>query len=233
MVTKSERFELRLDQSLLERVDAWRETQIENLSRAEAMRRLIETGLGLNRSAGEGISEGERAILAVLLDFPAAKERIRSIMEEGQYWALSSAVPQAFTKPKEPKISKEVSDILGMWSKIESSYGQLRHGTQNKIRSMMASEDMEVSFPGFSATSEPAHAQAAWYLTTKLGQFQNFKGRHLATGPMLERYYRMMRIFRPIESKNEGEPFYYLNDDESLALIKAWLGIDMGPRSVS
>jgi metal-responsive CopG/Arc/MetJ family transcriptional regulator len=40
----TERFEMRLGQSVLEKVDAWRAGQSDVPSRSEAVRRLVETG---------------------------------------------------------------------------------------------------------------------------------------------------------------------------------------------
>ena len=45
MAPKSERFEMRMDEDILTRVDKWRADQVDVPSRAEAMRRLIELGL--------------------------------------------------------------------------------------------------------------------------------------------------------------------------------------------
>jgi hypothetical protein len=46
MIAKTERFELRLDSEILERIDDWRGEQPDLPSRSAAVRRLIETGLG-------------------------------------------------------------------------------------------------------------------------------------------------------------------------------------------
>ncbi|NTX08012.1 CopG family transcriptional regulator [Myxococcus sp. CA040A] len=46
MIAKSERFELRLDAETLERIDKWRNERSESLSRSEAVRQLVEAGLG-------------------------------------------------------------------------------------------------------------------------------------------------------------------------------------------
>ncbi len=46
MQVRSERFELRLDQVTIQRIDAWRSDQSDLPSRAEAMRRLVDAGLG-------------------------------------------------------------------------------------------------------------------------------------------------------------------------------------------
>ena len=46
MTPKSERFELRLDPEILERIDNWRSERADLPSRSESVRRLIEAGLG-------------------------------------------------------------------------------------------------------------------------------------------------------------------------------------------
>jgi hypothetical protein len=50
---KSERFEMRLDPAAVERIDAWRREQPDLPSRTEAIRRLIELGLGAKREGGK------------------------------------------------------------------------------------------------------------------------------------------------------------------------------------
>ena len=51
MVPKTERFEMRFDPAILERVDMWRGEQGDLPSRAEGIRRLVEAGLA-NSSRG-------------------------------------------------------------------------------------------------------------------------------------------------------------------------------------
>ena len=51
---KTERFEMRLDGDILTRIDQWRSQQSDLPARAEAMRRLVETGL--SRSSPEAIT---------------------------------------------------------------------------------------------------------------------------------------------------------------------------------
>jgi antitoxin MazE len=46
MTSRTERFELRLDSKTIDQVDRWRSEQSDLPSRSEAVRRLIETGLG-------------------------------------------------------------------------------------------------------------------------------------------------------------------------------------------
>jgi len=64
----SERFEMRVDEDLLGRVNVWREKQEDAPSRAEAMRRLVE--LGLMKSGVEGVrfSDGEKLLAFMMGD---------------------------------------------------------------------------------------------------------------------------------------------------------------------
>ena len=51
MAPKTERFEMRLETTMIERVDAWRRKQEDLPSRAEAFRRLIELGLSAKKTS--------------------------------------------------------------------------------------------------------------------------------------------------------------------------------------
>ena len=50
MAPKTERFEMRLETTMIERVDAWRRKQEDLPSRAEAFRRLVELGLAAKKT---------------------------------------------------------------------------------------------------------------------------------------------------------------------------------------
>ena len=53
MASKTERFEMRLETAMIERVDAWRRKQEDLPSRAEAFRRLIELGLSAKKTGAK------------------------------------------------------------------------------------------------------------------------------------------------------------------------------------
>jgi hypothetical protein len=53
MAPKTERFEMRLETTMIERVDAWRRKQGDLPSRAEAFRRLIGLGLSAKKTAAK------------------------------------------------------------------------------------------------------------------------------------------------------------------------------------
>jgi hypothetical protein len=53
MAPKTERFEMRLETTMIKRVDAWRRKQEDLPSRAEAFRRLIELGLSIKNTGAK------------------------------------------------------------------------------------------------------------------------------------------------------------------------------------
>src|SRR6266496_2070088 len=94
---KTERFEMRLDEDILTRIDQWRSQQGDMPARAEAMRRLVETGLA--RSSPEVITfrSADKLILAMLADLSKHLKvkgeidagLVMSALNEGHYWALN------------------------------------------------------------------------------------------------------------------------------------------------
>src|SRR4051812_18008296 len=65
----AERFEMRIDSELLNRLDNWRNSEDDEPSRAEAVRRLLEAGLAHdNRGRGPALSDGEKLIAVMIAD---------------------------------------------------------------------------------------------------------------------------------------------------------------------
>src|SRR5262245_27332223 len=91
---KSERFEMRLDQGILDAVDNWREEQADRPSRAEAVRRLVEAGLTVTGRRRVTITDGEKLIVAMLAELLEHQEItadidpkiVKSILYGGHYW---------------------------------------------------------------------------------------------------------------------------------------------------
>ena len=135
MAPKSERFEMRLDEDTLARVDKWRSEQGDVPSRAEAMRRLLE--LGLTRGAADAVkfSDGEKLLFMMMRDlyrhFKVASpevdvEFISDVIVGGHYWAPRWEM-QGLYHDHEDNIAdvRLVVDVLGMWTFIESGYAKL------------------------------------------------------------------------------------------------------------
>ena len=62
MAAKTERFEMRLEVTMIERVDAWRRKQEDLPSRAEAFRRLIELGLSAKKTGATEVLNSNRIV---------------------------------------------------------------------------------------------------------------------------------------------------------------------------
>ena len=77
---KTERFEMRLDEDILIRIDRWRSQQGDVPARAEAMRRLVETGLA--RSSPEVITfrSAEKLIIAMLANLLRTSRSMTELM---------------------------------------------------------------------------------------------------------------------------------------------------------
>ncbi len=135
MPPKSERFELRLDQDILERVDAWRREQHELPSRAEAIRRLVESGLSGAATSGRiDLSNAEKLMLYLLCDIHQKVEAdreldpafIRRALLYGHTWGLEMAYSNYFpTVGDNRDIKDEVVDILDMFRFIEGAVDRM------------------------------------------------------------------------------------------------------------
>src|ERR1700693_5235013 len=94
----TERFEMRLSQSVLEEVDSWRARQGDVPSRSEAVRRLVEEGLASrSRERQIKIADGEKLILIMLCQlFKHLKVKdgeidpafVEAVIFGGHYWGL-------------------------------------------------------------------------------------------------------------------------------------------------
>src|SRR5438270_13959361 len=92
----TERFEMRLGQSVLEEVDSWRGRQGDLPSRSEAVRRLVEEALASHSEERQiKISDGEKLILIMLCQlFKHLKlkggeidpEFVEAVIFGGHYW---------------------------------------------------------------------------------------------------------------------------------------------------
>ena len=143
---KTERFEMRLDEDILIRIDRWRSQQGDVPARAEAMRRLVETGLA--RSSPEVITfrSAEKLIIAMLANlFTHLKVNdgidanlVMSALYGGHYWALNwqaTGMPTHLFHNDEDK--KEdvtfVVDVLDMWDFIETAHQKLAQKEKDRI----------------------------------------------------------------------------------------------------
>ncbi len=209
MQAKTERFEMRLDPSILERVDDWRRGENDLPSRSEAIRRLVEVGLGSKQNTQPQISDGEKLTLLMLCEIAkklGIKEGpepdfVESVLYGGHLWGLRWKYPGIFHGHADnDQTVSEVTDILDMWDFLESGFKALGVSDKERVKTEAAPFEGRVSFSGFDGNNESSHMGVASFLIEKLERFIRFRERaHLNSHmPTLAGYRRMLAVFLPI-----------------------------------
>lgn len=220
-MSKTERFELRLDQDMIDRLDQWRGRQHDTPSRSEAARRLMERGL----SEKVGISGGERLILTLLrdlhkhhgVDSEADPDFIMEAIWGGHHWALEWELQGLFHGSIDSaETVREVVDYLDMWSFLEEAYESMSADDKKKIETETGRSG-DVKFIGFDGNNETEHMGVAQFLINKMGRFERFKKRSLNShSHSLEIYQRMYSAFKDIRKNVVGRT---MSADEVIAVL--------------
>lgn len=204
---------MRLDQTILERIDTWRGKQDDLPSRAEAVRRLIEVALATMSDTSITMNASEKMIVSLLCElYKGMKikgefdpEFIQSAVRGGHYWALKWAYQGLLHgEYDDEQTLSEVVNILDMWNFIESSYARMPKKDKDYIKTNAKSE--AVKFVGFDGNNESKHRSIARFLVEKMGRFSEFKDRGDLDShyPTLGIYRRMLSVFTPIRAKLVG-----------------------------
>lgn len=214
MQAKTERFEMRLDQETLDALDDWRGRQGDLPSRAEAIRRLIDSGLPSASRPPVRLSDGEKLILLMLRDLhkhlkvkgEIDPDFVAEAIAGGHYWGLRWRYSGIFHDYEDSeKTVTEVVDVLDMWVFLESSHGKLSQKDKAQIESEAGPLGKNVRFPGFDGNNETEHLGIARFLIDDLERFSSFKGRDLNShSPSIEAYRRMVRAFGPMREHLVG-----------------------------
>ena len=227
----TERFEMRLGQTVLEELDQWRVRQDDLPSRSEAVRRLVEAGLG---ESGEKrnlkLGDGEKLILIMLCQlFKQLKLKseidpafVEEVIRGGHYWAFDWEYPGIFHGHEDARaVVSEVVNILDMWSFLERGFGELSKKDKDRIAAEAEPFGKHVVFAGFDGNNEGEHMSIARFLINELDRFSEFKGRDLnAHMHTLDAHRRMLSVFGPIRSNLTGRD---LNATEIIEILKAKL----------
>lgn len=209
----TERFEMRIDSDLLERLDNWRTDEDDRPSRAEAVRRLIEAGLAHdNKGRAPQLSDGEKLIALMLCDvikkLDIESETDINLVEKvifgGHYWALGWEMPGIFHghADKQSRV-RFVVDVLDMWSFLEEAIEELDDEARERVATEAAPFGKHAKFPGFDGNNEAEHLSIARFLVNDLERFTRFREGHGDLNshcPTLEGYGRMYRVFEPIRA---------------------------------
>ena len=208
MTENTERFEIRLSQKMLERIDEWGDKQGDRPSRSEAARRLIENSL----SKSPFIDDGQKLIIAMLSDLLKSSNMTTEFEPDfimkaicgGHYWALKDQHAGIYHGHADTdKDVSEVTNILHMWWVIESQYAKLSKADKNLLANKVGPLGRDPKFPGFDGNNEAKHLNIAYFSINELGAFPDFekraKNRQLNSHcPTLERYRKMLEIFEPM-----------------------------------
>jgi hypothetical protein len=206
-----ERFEMRIDSELLERLDQWRSTEDDMPSRAEAVRRLIEAGLTEDpKGRAPHLSDGEKLITVMLADVikglklktDTDVQLVEKVIYGGHYWALGWDMPGIFHGHADKKSRVTfVVDVLDMWTFMEEAFEVLSEEDRKRLAAEAGPYGEHVQFPGFDGNYEGEHYSIARFLVDDMNRFSRFKDpkRDLNSHhPTLETYGQMLRVFEPI-----------------------------------
>jgi uncharacterized protein len=226
----TERFEMRLGPDVLEKLDVWRTRQDDLPSRSEAMRRLVEAGLGKDGDRRITLDNGEKLITMMLCElFKSLKVKseidpafLEEVIYGGHYWALGWKYSGLFDSYEDsPTVVTEVVDILDMWSFLECGFEALSKKDKDKAAVDAAPFGKHVVFGGFDGNGEAEYIGVAKCLINKLDRFTEFKGRDLnAHMPTIEMHRRMLSVFEPIRPNLIGRD---LNVAEIIQILQAML----------
>ena len=233
MQAKTERFEMRLDRDLLRKVDAWRTHQTDIPSRAEAVRRLIDTGVSEMEEKPIRFSDGERLITSMLcelfkhLDIHGTNHKtidpsfIEDVLEGGHYWALRRRYPGIFHQDEDNEARvRDVVDVLEVWSFLEQSHARLSQAEKNRVENETEFSAEDIVFSGFDGNNETEDLCIAGFLIDQLGWFEHFKDRDLNSHcPMMAGYQRMVHAFKPMRADLRRGA--WLTKDQIIALLQA------------
>ncbi|HZE53835.1 MAG TPA: YfbU family protein [Bradyrhizobium sp.] len=206
MVPKTERFELRLDPSILERMDGWRGDQPDLPSRAEAVRRLIEEGLSARSEKNFVLNNQEKLVVWLLTEVlknqkgDEDQDTVRLIQDAiygGHFWALPWELSGVLHNHVDSHAALTlVLDVLEMWWFIEDGYSKFTPIDKVRVVSEVGEWAKDPKFPGFDGNSEGEYMSIAKFLVEKLDRFEEFKGRSFNSHhPTLSRYRNMVALF--------------------------------------
>lgn len=225
---KTERFEMRLDPILIDRLDQWAR-QNGSATRTEAARELILLGLDKSHRQNIHFSDGEKLIIALLADLQRDKRAreidTKKVMEAiygGHLWALKWEMTGLFHDHVDaPGALSLVVDTLDMWTFIEEAVESFSAVQRKQLEAEVGPLGKNPKFTGFDGNNESEYFGIAQHLVTNMNRFGRFKGRSLNSHvPVVGRYARMTRKFQPIRDTLGGRMPVRLTLSEVTALLK-------------
>ena len=205
---RSERLELRLDEELLTKIDEWMKDNGRADSRSDAIRQLIDIGLGTMAGKSVHFTDGDKLNFMVLRDIAKALkvkgetdlDFIAESIYGGHYWAPTWEMQGLFHKHADrPADLSLVLDTLDMWDFIEGCIEKLKPSELERLKA--ANHGYVPTFRGFDGNNETSLLSIARFLVEKMDRFSRFKGRDFNShAPTAGRYRRMAAAFEPIRA---------------------------------
>lgn len=224
---KAERLELRLDEQLVERIDAWINETGQASSRSDAVRQLLDIGLGTVTGKSIHLTDGDKLNFMMLRDIMThlkmkdAEMDVDFLAEAiygGHYWAPTWEMQGLFhTHTDRPADVTLVIDTLDMWDFVEGCIEKL---SPEEIKRLKAANYGYVpKFAGFDGNNESSLMSIARFVVEKMDRFSRFKKRDFNShAPTAGRYRRMTKAFEPIRATlGFGRD---LNVDQIIELLK-------------
>lgn len=227
----AERFEMRIDSELLDRLDNWRNTEDDAPSRAEAVRRLLEAGLAHDKQGrAPALSDGEKLIAIMLSDLikklgvevEIDVNLVQKVIYGGHYWALGWEMPGLFHghADKQARV-RLVVDVLDMWQFLEEAFETLKDDEKAWLAKEADPFGAHITFPGFDGNNEGEYLGIARFLIEDMKRFSRFRDGHRDLNshhPTIDTYGRMVRAFEPIRATLIGRR---MNASEMATVINA------------
>lgn len=216
MAPKMGRFELRIEEELLARVDEWATEQDDAPPRAEAVRRLIEQGLSAGSKRVVRFSDGEKILMLMMRDLykhlkvkdgESNPDFMADVIFGGHYWAPKWEMQGLFhDHVDDPRELTHVVNVLEMWSFIEEAYEKFSPDQKEQIEREAEPFGKHVKFAGFDGNNETSQMGISRFLVEKMGRFSRFKGRELNSHhPTYVPYRRMSAVFEAIRPTLVGQ----------------------------
>jgi uncharacterized protein len=207
-MVRTERLELRVDEDLLRRIDDWMEQTGRASSRSDALRQLVDIGLGTMTGKAVHLSAGDKLNFMLLRDIvkhlKVPTETNVDLMADtiygGHYWAPAWEMQGLFHNHADrPADVSFVADVLDMWSFIEERVEKLEPSDLEKVQA--ANYGHAPKFAGFDGNNEAELMSIASFLVEKMNRFSRFKGRDFNShSPSAARQRRMVTVFEPIRA---------------------------------
>lgn len=230
-MAKTERIELRLDEELVYRIDTWMTKKSEASSRSDAVRQLVDIGLGAVTGKSIHLSDGDKLNFMMLREIMKGlkikdpeidPDFVAETIYGGHFWAPTWEMSGLFHKHTDrPADVTLVVNTLDMFDFIEGCIEKLTPDEIEKVKK--ANYGYLPQFAGFDGNEEGELVGITRFMVEKMGRFSRFKKRDFNSHTLTAaRYRRMTRAFEPIRATlgfGRG-----LSIDQIIKVIKAESG---------